>query len=71
MGSSLGKAKQIFDKIYDLEGKAISKIDAYKLSIICAEEMIYELSDLPRIPYNERRTEFWKEVKNHLEKKHV
>lgn len=28
-----------------------------------ADSMIYELSDLPRIPYNEKRTDFWRIVK--------
>ena len=30
---------------------------------IIADKMIYELSDLPRIPYNERRTDYWKIIK--------
>lgn len=71
MSTPLGKAKEIFDKIYDLEGKAISKIDAYKLSVICAKEVLRELSELPKIPYNERRTNYWQEVVNHLKNKHV
>lgn len=33
-----------------------------------ADTIIFELSDLPRIPYNERRTEYWKEVKRQIDK---
>lgn len=43
-------------------------INAKHCAIILANEMIYELSDLPRIPYNERREKYWKEVKNEIDK---
>lgn len=41
---------------------------AKKAALKVASETINELSDLPRIPYNERREHYWNEVKQELEK---
>lgn len=43
------------------------KDNAKRVSIILIDEMLYELRDLPRIPYNERRTKFWEDVKKEME----
>ena len=67
MPSPLGKADEIFQKIYNLQGKAISKIDAYSLSVICVEEVIDAILDADKLEH----FEFWEKVKNHLIKKHV
>lgn len=44
------------------------EVNAKEISLILADVMVYELSDLPRIPYNERRTEYWRNVKLQIEK---
>lgn len=67
MPTPLEKAKEIFDRIYDLEGKAISKIDAYKLSIICVEEVIDAILDADKLEH----FDFWNKVKKHLKNKSV
>lgn len=41
--------------------------NAKEMALISINEMVYELSDLPRIPYNERRTKFWEDVRKEIE----
>lgn len=43
-------------------------IQSELISLIVCEQVINELSDLPRIPYNERREKYWKDVKKEVEK---
>lgn len=60
-----------FNKYSKSDEKYIARsgeVNAKKISIILADQMVYELSDLPRIPYNERITDYWKKVKTELEK---
>lgn len=45
------------------------RVFGLKNSILLSKEIINELSDLPRIPYNERREGFWRNVKLILEEK--
>lgn len=54
LGSSMLTNDQNDDVILD---------NAKTCANIVADKMIYELSDLPRIPYNERRTDYWRIVK--------
>lgn len=39
---------------------------ATQCALICVDEIIYELDDLPKIPYNERRLKHWQEVKQQI-----
>lgn len=60
-----------FNKYSKSDEKDIARsgeINAKEISIILADQMVYELSDLPRIPYNERRTDYWRQVRTELEK---
>ncbi|OCB78445.1 hypothetical protein [Flavobacterium crassostreae] len=41
--------------------------NAKEMALISINEIIYELSGLPRIPYNERRTKFWEDVRKEIE----
>jgi len=49
-------------------GIGITEKQAINFALITAKKMHYELSDLPRIPYNEKRTDYWKMVIYELEK---
>lgn len=51
-----------------MDSDNIIKYNSKQCALITVNEMIFELSDLPRIPYNERRTDFWRNVKIELEK---
>lgn len=42
--------------------------NAQKCAKIVADKMVYELEDLPRIPYNEKRTDFWRIVQLNIDK---
>lgn len=67
------KAKELIKKFQTsiaeetMDADNIILHNAKQCALVCANEMIYELSDLPRIPYNERREQFWKDVKTELE----
>ena len=43
-------------------------INAKNCALVLANEIVNELSELPRIPYNERREKYWKEVKTEIGK---
>ncbi len=49
-------------------GIGMNEKQANNCALITAKKMHYELSDLPRIPYNEKRTDYWKMVIYELEK---
>lgn len=68
--SPLQKTEHLFNTFYDLEGKAISKIDAFKLSIICVEEIIKALK-LAEITENSKDFIYWSKILTHLKNKEV
>lgn len=61
------KAKELIIKFQF--GFNLSFEDSKKYAILTAKEILEELKELPRIPYNERRTIFYEkvleEIKNH------
>ena len=70
---------ELFAVTYKKENKSLEECCNYIMNCAkdngCAgysdEEVLRELSELPKIPYNERRTNYWQEVVNHLKNKHV
>lgn len=50
------------------EDSSVILENAKQCALISAKEIISELSDLPKIPYNERKLDFWQEVKSEIEK---
>lgn len=52
-----------------MKDKALQLINQFGLRTakLIAKEVYNEIYDLPRIPYNERRTIFWKGVLENLE----
>jgi len=62
------KAKELLHKFHPLTKSTYKMaLEIYGDSVCCliilVDEMIAELKELPKIPYNERRLDFWKNVK--------
>lgn len=62
------KAISLYNRFRDIAPPLEANVRSKNHALILAEAMVYELSDLPRIPYNERRTEYWRSVKSEVEK---
>lgn len=60
--------QDFLDVHYQSGGLGMNETQAKYCCLITARKMHYELSDLPRIPYNEKRTDYWKMVIYELEK---
>ncbi len=52
----------------DNDKSRAGEYNAKQSALLLAEEMLNELSDLPRIPYNERREKYWQEVTKEIHK---
>lgn len=67
------KAQELIDKYYECDsikheidgGGGINQAKEYAL--ICVNEIIYVLFNLPRIPYNIDQTYFYRKVKEEIE----